>query len=206
MPRKLLIRTAEYPYHIISRSRNRDWYELPMKLMWQISIDSFKFALGKYEVHIHAFVLMSNHYHLLVSTPEANIDLFMFEFNRKFSELVRKYSNRINQIFGGRYKWSLVQNERYLSTVYRYIYRNPCHVGIVEKVEDYPYSSLRVFDFPFRIYDLLDAPFSQQLDFFNTASEKDERVFVSKGLKKKYFAPPINRDSRSEEVLPVLIA
>lgn len=206
MPRKNLIRNSEVPYHIVSRSRNKDWYELPMELMWCISMESFKYALGKHNAFIHAFVLMSNHYHLLITTPDANIDKFMFEFNRKFSERVRENSIRINQIFGGRYKWSLVKNSSYLSTVYRYIYRNPCEAGIVDLVEEYSYSTLRALDIPFPIIDLLDAPFSEQLKFFNEMAQKNERDFIRKGMKKKFFEAPINRVSRKKEFLPIMCA
>ncbi|MCR9204496.1 MAG: transposase [Halobacteriovoraceae bacterium] len=206
MPRKHLIRTSEFPYHIVSRSRNKDWYDLPMDLMWEISMDSFVSTLQKFPAKVHAFVLMSNHYHLLVSTPDANIDKFMFEFNRSFSDKVRAYSKRINQIFGGRYRWSLVKDYRYLSTVYRYIYRNPIDAGLVEQVEEYSYSTLRVMDIPFIIHDLLDEPFSIQIKFFNESPYENERALIRKGMKKGIFSPPINRSNRKIEDLPRLVA
>ena len=202
MPRKLLIRTADFPYHIVCRSRNRDWYDLPMKTMWKIALNSFAFAMEKYPVEINAFVLMSNHYHLLVTTPDANIDKFMFEFNRKFSELVRQNSGRINQIFGGRYEWSLVKDHYYLSTVYRYIYRNPVDAGIVAKVEDFPYSSLNRF--PFKLHDLLDYEREEQLKFFNEKKGENERGLIRKGMRRKFFDAPVNRVTREKEKLPTL--
>lgn len=113
---------------------------------------------------------------------------------------------RINQIFGSRYRWSLVKDFKYLSTVYRYIYRNPCEVGMVDLVEEYPYSTLRVMDIPFIIHDLLDEPFSLQLKFFNNPPLKNERNLIRKGMRKKFFSPPVNRASRRIENLPSLAA
>lgn len=101
---------------------------------------------------------------------------------------------------------SIVQDYKYLSTVYRYIYRNPCDAGLVEKVEDYPYSTLRVLDFPFPINDLLDASFSDQIDFFNQAPIREEREKIRTGLKRKIFGAPINRKSRQIEELCYLSA
>lgn len=52
-----------------------------MDEVWQICLDCMKEAHQKHKVEVISFVLMSNHYHLLLRTPDANLDLFMYEFN-----------------------------------------------------------------------------------------------------------------------------
>ena len=173
-----------------------------MKEIWQISIEAFREALEKHPCVIHAFVLMSNHYHLLISTPEANIDQFMFEFNRNFSLLVREKTLRVNQIFGGRYKWSLVDKSSYLANVIRYIYRNPVDAGICNRVEEYSFSTLQRFPFP--VVDLLENDDKEKIRFFNEVPESKEREYMRRGLRKKSFTPPINRKTREFERLPIL--
>lgn len=129
----------------------------------------------------------------------------MFEFNRTFSGLVRERTGRINQIFGGRYKWSLVKDDRYLSTVYRYIYRNPCDAGLVSKAEDYRYSTLYpTAVFPFDLVNLIEATQEEQIRFFNEDPRENERINISKGMRKKYFSAPVERSSRKQYQLPTL--
>ena len=142
MPRRNLIRTSTIPYHVTSRSNNREWFDLPGDEVWQIAWEVFRYAYSRFPVDLHSFVLMSNHYHMLLTTPNADIDLFMQAFNKRFSDLLRERTRYINRMFGGPYHWSLVEDQYYLANVYRYIYQNPKRAGIVEKCEDYPYSTL----------------------------------------------------------------
>ena len=142
MGRKLLIRTNKYPYHITTRSRNRDWYNISTNDIWKIYLEALAHANKKYFVILHAFVLMNNHYHIILSTPNSNIDRFMFELNRIVSLKIRSTSKRTNQIFGGRYKWSLICDTKYLHNVCKYVYQNPLKVNLVKCCEDYRFSSL----------------------------------------------------------------
>ena len=77
MGRRNLIRTNLFPYHIVSRVRNKDWYDLPIHRVWKIYMDSFKDSIQRHPVNILAFVLMNNHFHLLIQTPDSNINQFM---------------------------------------------------------------------------------------------------------------------------------
>ncbi|MBF0206849.1 MAG: transposase [Oligoflexia bacterium] len=142
MPRKNLIKTNEFHYHITSRSNNKEWFHLPIYQVWDYSLQSMELAYNKHKVEICAFVLMKNHYHLLLKTPELNIDKFMYEFNKQLSKKIRKTSNRINHVFGGRYRWSIIDNEKYFYQVLKYIYLNPVKCGEVSSAETYPYSTL----------------------------------------------------------------
>ena len=141
MPRRNLIKTADFPYHITTRSNHQEWFKIPLVRVWLISQMALQKAAKVHGVRVHLFVLMSNHYHLLATTPKENIDQVMFRFNKEFSDNLRKESGKCNRMFGGRYKWTLVDKEKYLYNVYRYICQNPLRAGLVSRVQDYRFSS-----------------------------------------------------------------
>lgn len=85
---------------------------------------------------------MSNHYHLIISTPEANIGEAMKYLHREVARKANKSVGRINHFFGSRYKWSIIYNENYYWNVVKYIFRNPIRAGICSFVNEYQYSSL----------------------------------------------------------------
>lgn len=142
MPRKLLIRSENLPYHVTSRSHNKEQFPLPIKRVWELANYSFKEANEIHPINLISFVLMSNHYHLLLYTPNGNLDRFMYEFNKRLALKIHSEAGVINQVFGGRYKWCLIQSQQYLSNCYRYVYQNPVRAGLVKRCEDYPFSTL----------------------------------------------------------------
>ncbi|EPZ49742.1 transposase IS200-like protein [Bacteriovorax sp. BAL6_X] len=151
MPRKSLIRQSKFPYHVITRTNNREWFPLPMFQVWDLCKEALIYAQSKCMVEINCFVLMSNHYHMILTTPNEDIDIFMRFFNSRFSSLLAKNSNRINQKFSNRYRWSIIDNQSYLKNVYRYLYQNPIRAGIAESCGDYPYSSLFITSYEARL-------------------------------------------------------
>ncbi len=142
MARRKLIRQKEFPYHVTSRTNQKTWFAIPIFEVWDFCKESLRYATSKKPVITHCFVLMGNHYHLLISTPDENIDEFMMLFNRKLSNLINAKTGLINHKFSNRYKWTIVENESYLLNVYRYIYQNPVRAGISANCKSYPYSSL----------------------------------------------------------------
>lgn len=142
MARKLLIRTSESPYHITGRSNNKDFFYIDLKMLWEIFMQAMEQAETLFNCDFHAFVLMSNHYHLLVSTPDNNIDKVMEHIQREVAKQANRKSARINHFFGGPYKWSLIYEENYYWNAVKYIFRNPIRAGICTTVADYKYSSL----------------------------------------------------------------
>src|SRR5574338_252694 len=125
MPRKPLIRSQIYPYHVTSRANNREWFFLPQAICWEVFGEKLSIVSERYRAKVLAFVLMSNHFHLLIQTPDGNLDAIMNYLIREVSRTIGARSRRINRIFGGRYKWSLIQDECYIAHVYKYVYRNP---------------------------------------------------------------------------------
>ncbi|MBF0299063.1 MAG: transposase [Oligoflexia bacterium] len=200
MGRSLLIRTNDFPYHVRIRSNNREWFYLPIEEVWEIFTFQLQETATKHNLDIYCFTLMNNHYHLLFKTPDQNIDKALQHLNHQISLAIGKKANRINRIFGTRYKWSIVQTENYLLRVYRYIYQNPIRAGICEKVEVYPYNSLNSSLKSKNIIDNLDkigAVFDKNnltlLNWLNEKQGEDHYKQTKKGLQKKFFDPVFKR-------------
>lgn len=113
-----------------------------MNQCWDVFAKYLTYANYLYGLQTHAFVLMSNHYHLIASTPDKNIGDAVKYFQREISKELNLKSGRINHLFGGRYHWSVITNEKFYSLALKYVYRNPCKAFMTYKVEEYPYSSL----------------------------------------------------------------
>ena len=195
MPRKKLIRTNQFPYHICTRSNNKEWFKIPQLEVWQYALDALSYANTKCEVSFHSLVLMNNHYHLLISTPNSDIDTFMYYFNKGFADRLRVRSQTINRIFGGPYLWSLIMDSSYLFNVARYIFQNPVRAGIETRAENYSFSSLKYefenFNFPVPIKQLFENSncSAEMLAWYNTLPSHLEDSFIRKGLRKASFAP-----------------
>ncbi|HEY8270273.1 MAG TPA: transposase [Pseudobdellovibrionaceae bacterium] len=111
--------------------------------VWDIFSNYIFFIQKAYNLEIHSFILMSNHFHMLLKTPEANLDRAMNYFLREVSKEIGRKSERTNQIFGGPYHRSLLKSEIYYYNAYKYVYQNPVRAGLCQQVEDYPYSTIR---------------------------------------------------------------
>ena len=191
MPRKRLIRTNQFFYHVTTRSNHKDWFELPLEQVWEISKKAFNKAQKNCPSHVAQYVLMANHYHMLVMTPDSNIDKFMYWFNKTFSDELKRSSGKINRMFGSSYKWSLILNEVYFQNVIRYIYQNPLRAKLVKRSENYPFSTL-YYNYRNRKSGFLLKPvwdIEKNLDFLNQIPNVVNDLSVEKGLKKSHFSP-----------------
>lgn len=188
MPRPKLIRQNQFPYHVYIRSNNKEWFRLPLYEVWELCYQSMLYALAKCPVVIHSFVLMSNHYHLLVTTPNSDLDKFMEYFNKKLSSEIKKNAQAINHKFANRYKWTMIDNKDYLFNIYRYIYQNPVRKKLCDLCIDYPYSSLRFS--PLQINKL---GIQTHVDYFKHRVWMEEQKgsefnqTIRLGLRNKYF-------------------
>jgi putative transposase len=84
---------------------------------------------------------MSNHYHLLAQTPNANLARGMRELNGVYAQAFNRRHARVGHLFQGRYGALLVQANEHLLSAVRYILRNPVRAGLCDRVEDWPWSS-----------------------------------------------------------------
>jgi len=98
---------------------------------------------GTYNWVCHAYCLMSNHYHLLIETPDANLSKGMRQLNGVYTQTHNRTHGRSGHVFQGRYKAILVQKENYLLELSRYIVLNPVRAGMVRSAKEWPWSSYR---------------------------------------------------------------
>jgi REP element-mobilizing transposase RayT len=201
MPRKSFIPSSEFPYHVTGRCLNKEWFRVSMDYVWSVFSDYLFFINRAFNIQIHCFILMNNHFHLIAATPEANLDEAMNYFMREVSRRISKKSGRINQVFGGPYHWSLLQAPNSFQFAYKYVYRNPIEAGLCVRVEDYKYSTLQVLlgqqhsVIPLQPDEYLFSDFEGQLRWLNESypSEKvkDE---IRKALRRYEFCFAKRRD------------
>lgn len=200
MTRKPLIRTHLFPYHVTTRTNNKEWFDIPLSEVWKMCLHSLRIANEKHPIHLISFVLMQNHYHMILKTPHSNLDLFMYEFNKRLSLLIRSKSGRINSVFGGRYKWSLIRSQTYLYNCYRYVYQNPLRANIVNRCEDYPFSTLHYListkSFPLNLIDSFGFKDEFALHWLNKSIQENELATIRVNLKKFEFETAILRSTR----------
>jgi putative transposase len=189
MPRPNLIRSEHHPYHITARCNNQEFFPLPLSEVWQIMLRELKNIHDQHKIAIHAFVLMGNHFHLLCHTPQGNLDQAMHVFMRSTSMSITRKAGGINHLWGGRYKWSLIDSQTHYYHVYRYIFQNPLRAGLVGKVQDYPFSSLNL-DMPFPLHSHIPLGFAGKEGenlWLNDRYESEEEAIIRTGLKKGQF-------------------
>jgi putative transposase len=135
----------EYPgawYHVMNRGRRRE-------KVFTASEDYESFLVVLQEtskllnLKVAAYCLMPNHYHLLLHTPDGNISRCMRHVNGVYTQRFNRTHNKDGQLFRGRYKAVVVDNDSYLLEVLRYIHRNPVRAGIVDTADDFIWSSHR---------------------------------------------------------------
>ena len=140
MSRPLRIQYPHAWYHVMNRGR-RGEDVFTGKKDYNAFIDLLKELVEDYNVNIAAYCLISNHYHLLVQTPEANISRAMRHLNGVYTQRFNKINDCDGQLFRGRFKSILVDADSYLLELLRYIHRNPLESGMVDNINKYPWSS-----------------------------------------------------------------
>jgi REP element-mobilizing transposase RayT len=191
-----------FPYHVVNRANNREWFKLPLDVVWQIFSEIAWETHFNYGVKFHDLVLMSNHFHLLISTPHADLGQAMSHFLGSVTRTLNALSGREGHVFNGPYKWSLITTARYYAYALKYIYRNPVKAGIVAWVEDYPFSSLherlgmRGLRLPLTLPGegagdglLPEAP-GDLLPWLNTPFRNEEDDLVRRAMRRKVFEFP----------------
>jgi len=182
MARPLRIEYENAFYHVISRGHRKDKIFLSDGDKDNF-LEKLKFCINKFSLKLHAYVLMSNHYHLLIQTPLANLSKAIHYLNSSYSNWFKFRYDIYGSLFQGRYKSILVEKTNYFSILSAYIHLNPVRANIVKNPEDYAYSSCKNY---------FNADFNRELlyskfimDQFQNRSELYKK-FVMNSLNKDY--------------------
>jgi len=106
-------------------------------------LEVFDEVVVRFRLVCWAMCLMPNHYHLVIRTPEANLSAAIKHLNGVYSQWWNHRHERCGHTFQGRFKAQLVQRERYLAAVCRYVVLNPVRAGLVSQPEGWEWSSYR---------------------------------------------------------------
>ncbi|OHB77879.1 MAG: hypothetical protein A2Z25_07875 [Planctomycetes bacterium RBG_16_55_9] len=142
MARPLRIDREDTFYHVLNRGNEQ-------RAVFRDAQDyeGFLARLGRcsqrFSLAVYAYVLMGNHYHLLVRTREANLSAAIQWLGVSYSTWHNARHDRSGHLFQGRFKSFLIAEDAYLHRLLLYIHRNPLRAGLVERLADYPWSSFR---------------------------------------------------------------
>jgi putative transposase len=196
MPRARFTPTTD-PYHIAARCINKEWFASPTKDVWEIFNNELFLVQKQFDLKIHSFVLMSNHFHLLASAPNADLSIAMNYFLRESSKQILKANHRLNGTFAGRFFRSRIQGYHHFTTVYKYVYRNPVEAGLCRFVEEYPWSTLNgLLGFSKLILPLqedtllFDSGVEQTLKWLNQKPNDENRNSVRLAIRRPIFTLP----------------
>ena len=185
MTRPLRIEYSGAVYHITSRGNEK-------KAVFKDDQDRINFlntlqhVNKRYNWLCHAYCLMTNHYHLLIETPDGNLSLGMRQLNGVYTQLFNKRHQRTGHLFQGRFKGILIQKDSHLLEVCRYVVLNPLRARIGESPKEWKWSSYNAFagkakPHPSLTTDWVLGQFSGK----RGKAEQEYRQFVSWGIGKK---------------------
>src|SRR5574337_565875 len=131
-------------YHVLSRgNERRDIFTDDQDRVSFLEI--LEEMSERFDVEVHAYVLMNNHYHLLLRTNKPNISKSMQWFGTTYTRRYNLKNYRSGHLFQGRFKNFLIENDRYLTMLSCYIHRNPLRAGMVKRLAGYRWSSYPIY-------------------------------------------------------------
>jgi putative transposase len=142
MARPLRLEYAGALWHVTSRGNER-------QIIFRDDRDRGVFlrvlagTIRRFGWRLHAYVLMGNHYHLLLETPEPSLSVGMHRLNAIYSQRFNRRHDRVGHLLQGRFKGILVEKERHLLELVRYVVLNPVRAGLVPTAADWRWSNFR---------------------------------------------------------------
>ena len=142
MSRPLRINYENAYYHVMNRGRGRQLI-FPTDAYYEDFMRGLNEAHQRFGIECHAYCLMSNHYHLLLKTPRANLSRAMRHIDGVYTQRHNRRRKTDGSLFRGRYKAIVIDADSSLLQVSRYIHRNPIELRkpLVQKLSDYVWSS-----------------------------------------------------------------
>ena len=191
MPRKPRFFVNGMPAHIVQRghTRNPVFFEISD---YQTYLGLLLDASRRYECEIHAYVLMTNHIHLLVTPSDKySISRLMQAVNRLYVPYFNFTYGTSGSIWEGRFKASLINDQEYLLTCMRYIELNPVRANMVHLPEEYRWSS-----YGYNAHGDINELITPHNIYKELGSCREERLAVYKSLFKNYIDTNVISDIR----------
>jgi putative transposase len=140
MTRPLRLEFAGAVYHVTSRGDRREdiYFDDEDRRDW---LSVLAMVCDRYNWVVHAYCQMTNHYHLLVETVDANLSVGMRQLNGLYTQRINRRHGLVGHLFQGRFKAILVQKEAHLLELSRYVVLNPVRAGMVALPEEWQWSS-----------------------------------------------------------------
>lgn len=141
MPRRARLTVPGIPWHIIQRGNNRTpcFYAAED---YRRYLHTLREMAKRFECAVHAYVLMTNHVHLLLTpTRKESAGLLMKHLGQRYVQYINRCYDRTGTLWEGRFRSCLAQSDRYVLTCYRYIELNPVRAKMVAHPRDYLWSS-----------------------------------------------------------------
>lgn len=190
----------EYPgavYHITNRgNERREIYkdDLDRKTF----LDTLQQVKTRYNWLCHAYCLMGNHYHLLIETPDGNLSIGMRQLNGVYTQAYNRRYKRSGHLFQGRYKAIILQKDSHLLEVCRYVVLNPVRAGLVEKPEEWRWSSYAATSGKCKAHPCLTTDWVLgQFDSKRFSAGRKYRSFVADGIKQE----SVFKDVKAQSIL-----
>ena len=185
MARPLRVEYAGAVYHVTSRGNQRghifadDHDRDTFREVLESVVNRFKWVC-------HGYCLMGNHYHLIIETPEPNLSRGMRQLNGVYTQRFNRRLDRVGHLFQGRFKSIVIEKERDLLEVCRYTVLNPVRAGMVERPQQWRWSSYRA------TAGLKPAPAFLSTDWIlsqfgkrRTDAQREYRAFVGEGMQER---------------------
>ena len=147
MARPWRIQFPQALYHVTSRGNNRQIIFLDDEDK-QTFLATLATAVSRFDLHLFAFCLMDNHYHLFLRTPLGNLSRALQWLNTTYTVRFHRRHGRSGHLFQGRFKAVLIADEAHWLHVSMYIHLNPVRAGMVEDPAEYEWSSFRDYTRP----------------------------------------------------------
>jgi len=199
-PRRIIQTT--YPYHITTRTNNKE-FRFNKKKVIKIFAEVLTKAAKKYNVTLLHVVIMSNHYHIILKINHENLHRFLQFVNSRIAMAYNKLTKRSGHLWGDRYKSTIIESDQHYLNCVRYIYENPVRAKIVNSPENFLNSSFHFHAFGKKIdlvvvKDMLILQLSGKkhngnynLAFQGLFEKQDYSPHnVRDGLKKRFFGSP----------------
>lgn len=207
MPRKIVPIDPTSRYFITARCINREWFRIPVPEVWDIMSNYLYFLHHAYDFKIYSFILMSNHFHMIIECPSNNMCEGMNYFMRETSRVISRTSGRINQVYGGPYNKSRLSSELAFLHAYKYTYRNPIEAGLSKVAESYKFSTLHGLIGQSRLLipvceDLvLFSNVEAQIRWINEKYKGDDKKYIRNALRRSEFQIANKKSSNKEHRL-----